>query len=117
MPAWMTSLLRLLVQVPNVSSPSRIRRDLPERAMARAMANPTTPAPTTIASTSAMTLTQLEVLDYFCYHAWEARDKEIQHGRHQGRGYTPKRFSMVHADREPMGRLRSLWPCQQRHLL
>src|ERR1041385_4060466 len=50
MPAWITSEFRELVCVPIASSPSRITTSRPARASARATASPTTPAPTTAAS-------------------------------------------------------------------
>src|SRR5688572_30443768 len=50
MPAWMTSELRELVWVPIASSASRITTSRPAIASARATARPTTPAPTTTAS-------------------------------------------------------------------
>src|SRR5581483_3641026 len=51
MPAWMTSELRELVWVPMASSASRMTTSRPCRASARATARPTTPAPSTTAST------------------------------------------------------------------
>ena len=50
-PAWMTSLLRALVMLPIAPSASTITTSLPARASARAIARPTTPAPTTTVST------------------------------------------------------------------
>src|SRR5882672_11310643 len=54
MPAWMTSELRELVCVPIASSVSMMTTSRPDRASARAAAKPTTPAPTTTASTLSM---------------------------------------------------------------
>src|SRR6266850_5053508 len=51
MPAWITSELRELVWVPIASSASRMITSRPAMASSRAMARPTTPAPTTTAST------------------------------------------------------------------
>src|SRR5512138_722692 len=50
MPAWITSELRELVCVPIASSLSRITTSRPASASSRATARPTTPAPTTTAS-------------------------------------------------------------------
>src|SRR5882672_12307279 len=54
MPAWMTSELRELVCVPIASSASRMMTSRPAMASSRAIARPTTPAPTTTASTLSM---------------------------------------------------------------
>src|SRR5205823_2196858 len=54
MPAWITSELRELVCVPIASSASRITTSRPAMASSRATARPTTPAPTTTASTLSM---------------------------------------------------------------
>src|SRR2546422_10764863 len=51
MPAWITSELRELVCVPIASSASRMTTSRPASASSRATARPTTPAPTTTAST------------------------------------------------------------------
>src|SRR5512134_2722629 len=51
MPAWITSLLRALVAVPNAFSASTMITSRPACASARAQARPTTPAPTTTQST------------------------------------------------------------------
>src|SRR2546428_9691845 len=51
MPAWITSELRELVCVPIASSASRMITSGPAIASSRAIARPTTPAPTTTAST------------------------------------------------------------------
>src|SRR5206468_4575477 len=51
MPAWITSELRELVCVPIASSASRMITSRPAIASSRATARPTTPAPTTTAST------------------------------------------------------------------
>src|SRR5436853_7587741 len=51
MPAWMTSELRELVCVPIASSASSTMTSRPASASSRAIARPTTPAPTTTAST------------------------------------------------------------------
>src|SRR5438552_2557210 len=51
MPAWITSELRELVCVPIASSASRMITSRPASASSRAIARPTTPAPTTTAST------------------------------------------------------------------
>src|SRR2546422_267760 len=51
MPAWITSELRELVCVPIASSASRMITSRPASASSRAIASPTTPAPTTTAST------------------------------------------------------------------
>src|ERR1700692_2387783 len=52
MPAWMTSLLRELVCIPNWRSRSRISTSRRVAANALAAARPTTPAPITMQSTS-----------------------------------------------------------------
>src|SRR6266850_1776418 len=54
MPAWITSELRELVCVPIASSASRMMTSRPAIASSRATARPTTPAPTTTASTLSM---------------------------------------------------------------
>src|SRR2546421_346387 len=60
MPAWMTSELRELVCVPIASSASRMMTSRPAIASSRAIASPTTPAPTTTASTLSMALSSGE---------------------------------------------------------
>ncbi len=54
MPAWMTSELRELVPVPMASVASATSTSRPVRASARAIARPTTPAPMTTQSISAL---------------------------------------------------------------
>ena len=54
MPAWITSLLRELVSDPISSCCSSTITSWPASASARATASPTTPAPTTMVSTSAV---------------------------------------------------------------
>src|SRR3954451_7130362 len=66
MPAWMTSELRELVCVPMASSASRMMNSRPASASSRAMARPTTPAPTTTASTRSMAYPALEPEDAPC---------------------------------------------------
>src|SRR3954452_16926556 len=63
MPAWMTSELRELVCVPIASSASRMMTSLPASASSRAIARPTTPAPTTTTSTRSMAKQPLEAED------------------------------------------------------
>src|SRR5689334_21260739 len=63
MPAWMTSELRELVCVPIASSASSTMTSRPASANSRAMARPTTPAPTTTASTWSMAYQPLEAKD------------------------------------------------------
>src|SRR2546421_411824 len=60
MPAWITSELRELVCVPIASSASRMITSRPAIASSRATARPTTPAPTTTASTLSMALSTRE---------------------------------------------------------
>src|SRR6185295_18842046 len=60
MPAWITSELRELVCVPIASSASKMTTSRPAMASSRAMARPTTPAPTTTASTLSMALSMRE---------------------------------------------------------
>ena len=55
MPAWTTSLLRELVSVPIASAASSTTTSRPDIARRRAIASPTTPAPTTTASTLSVT--------------------------------------------------------------
>src|SRR3970282_1476679 len=78
MPAWMTSELRELVCVPIASSASRITTSRPAMARARATARPTTPAPTTTASSFS---TQQEP---FGEEGADAGDR--RHARHGPRG-------------------------------
>src|SRR5258708_11281652 len=78
MPAWITSELRELVCVPIASSAWRMITSRPASASSRAMARPTTPAPTTTASTLSM-----------CEHPLEAeggKPGERRGARHRARG-------------------------------
>src|SRR5205085_4959220 len=63
MPAWITSEFRELVCVPIASSASRMMTSLPASASSRAIARPTTPAPTTTVSTRSMAQQPLEAED------------------------------------------------------
>src|SRR6185503_4959807 len=77
MPAWITSELRELVWVPIAFSASRMTTSRPDWASARAMASPTTPAPTTTASSFS---TQQKPFEGECRGSGESGD-----GRHRAR--------------------------------
>src|SRR5574341_1898242 len=72
MPAWTTSELRELVCVPIASSASRITTSCPAIARARAAARPTTPAPTTRASSLS---TEEHFLEEKRGHAAQGRER------------------------------------------
>src|ERR1700720_178965 len=73
MPAWITSLLRELVSVPIADCASRIGVSRPRSAMARATANPTTPAPMTTHSIDSLTSLPADTVRPWCRNSsWES---------------------------------------------
>src|SRR5438128_10839056 len=87
MPAWITSELRELVCVPIASSASRMITSRPASASSRAIARPTTPAPTTTASTPSMALSTRE-------HPFEeesGQTRERRRGGHRARAAVEER--------------------------
>src|SRR6266403_2050323 len=78
MPAWITSELRELVCVPIASSASSTITSRPASASSRAIARPTTPAPTTTASTrSKLALDSNEAAFQGPYHAGGVADQRV----------------------------------------
>src|SRR5205085_11642729 len=75
MPAWITSEFRELVCVPIASSASRMMTSLPVSASSRAIARPTTPAPTMTTSTRSITKQPLEA-----EHADAGERRGARHG-------------------------------------
>src|SRR5688500_13487534 len=93
MPAWITSELRELVWVPMASSASRITTSRPARASARATARPTTPAPTTTASSFSTDQIPLEEKRTGagerrerCHGTGSAVEEDAEHRAHDCRG-------------------------------
>src|SRR5437868_15407253 len=76
MPAWITSEFRELVCVPIASSASRMMTSLPVSASSRAIARPTTPAPTMTTSTRSITTKQLLEAE----HAGRGERRGARHG-------------------------------------
>src|SRR5262245_44437691 len=86
MPAWMTSELRELVCVPNVSSASSTTTSRPVMASARATARPTTPAPITTASslsTRELPLKKQGEAAAYCCHSGHRSRGAIERGAQQ----------------------------------
>lgn len=75
MPAWMTSLFRELVAVPMASAASRTMTSRPAIAIARATANPTTPAPITMQSVVSVTVSAIPFLSI---HQTVLRDASVR---------------------------------------
>src|SRR5688500_5185082 len=77
MPAWMTPLLWVLVSIPGRGWRSSTHTDLPAAPSSDAIARPTTPAPTTATSTSAMS----RILDLFDFDGRDFRRQPLALGR------------------------------------